>query len=93
MQPTILGFFGRDFQAARQACTILMAAQLVNASCGPVGYLLLMTDFRRAVVRAFSAALLFNFMLLLVLIPQWGLVGAAAGTAATILSWNAILTW
>lgn len=88
-----LAIFGPEFTAARGTLTILCAGQLVNAATGTVATLLNMTGHERdtALVVGFSAAV--NVSLNLLLIPRYGLNGAAAATALGTLVWNALLSY
>jgi O-antigen/teichoic acid export membrane protein len=86
-----LRLFGPEFVAGYTAMVILSAGQLINAATGTVGTLLNMTGFERdtALAVGFSAAL--NVLLNALLIPRFGIDGAAAATALSTLTWNALL--
>lgn len=84
----LLGLFGEAFIAAHQSLLILLAAQLVNAAVGPVGFVMIMTHYQYQAALIFGSAALFNVGLNTLLIPRWGMVGAAYGTAAAIVWWN-----
>jgi O-antigen/teichoic acid export membrane protein len=87
----LLRLFGPGFDVARPALIILAGAQLVNALAGSVGILMSMTGHQNAVsvVLAFAAAL--NVGLNFVLIPRYGLVGAAVATGLATVAWNVTL--
>lgn len=78
-----LGLFGENFvdDQARSALSILTLGQLVLAASGAVGLLLVMTGHRNVIagIMAFIAAL--NVGLNAVLIPMFGVRGAAYATA------------
>ncbi|MEO0836507.1 MAG: flippase [Cyanobacteria bacterium J06642_3] len=84
----VLGLFGAEFIAARWSMTILILGQLVNVGAGSVGYLMQMTGHHRqcAYVLGFSAVL--NLILNGILIPKFGILGAAIATATTMALWN-----
>ena len=84
--------FGDDYTAASLALAILCLGQLVNAAMGSVGALLNMTGHERDTMRGMAIALGINIVLNLVLIPLFGIAGAAAATAASFVVWN-ILLW
>lgn len=90
---TFLAIFGPEFTAAQNALTILSVGQLVNAATGTVGTLLNMTGHERdtALVVGFSAAV--NIGLNVLLIPRFGLTGAALATALGTLVWNVLLSY
>jgi O-antigen/teichoic acid export membrane protein len=84
--------FGREFAFGYAALVILALGQLVNAAAGSVGYLLNMTGHERDTVRGVAIAALTNVVLNLVLIPPFGMAGAATATAIALTVWN-ILLW
>ena len=80
--------FGQDFTQGRTALTILSVGQLINIAMGSVGLLLVMTGHERdaAIGVAISAGL--NIILNAILIPYWGMVGAAIATTSSLILWN-----
>lgn len=87
----LLFFFGQDFIQGEKALSILGAAQVINAATGSVGILLIMTGYERDAAMCVGISALLNFILNASLIPRWGLEGAAAATATTIIFWNILL--
>lgn len=83
--------FGEAFTQGRMTLAILSAGQLVNASMGSVGLLLIMTGHERnaAIGVGISAAL--NIILNVLLIPKWSIEGAAIATASSMITWNILL--
>ncbi|ADI15824.1 flippase [Truepera radiovictrix] len=86
-----LRLFGPEFVAARTALVILSAGQLINAATGTVGTLLNMTGFERDTALAVGLSATLNILLNALLIPPFGINGAAAATALSTLTWNALL--
>jgi len=84
------GFFGEEFatREALSAFAILASAQWVNAMCGPVMYLLNMTDRERMALKILAASAVLNVVLNIWLVPRMGLVGAAWATAIGTVLWN-----
>lgn len=84
----IAGLFGPEFTSGVGALWILLAAQVVNAATGPVGYLMTMTGHQNAalVIQGLAAAI--NVGLNWLLIPLYGMAGAAIATATAIVFWN-----
>jgi O-antigen/teichoic acid export membrane protein len=80
----ILSLFGKSFRAGWAAMAVYALGQLVSVSNGPVGWLMNLTGHqsRAALVNAVSAALCLAGYL--VLIPLFGLVGAAAANAGSV---------
>jgi O-antigen/teichoic acid export membrane protein len=86
----ILGFFGEEFVDAYWALVFLLIGQFINAFSGSVGYFLNMTGYQKIYnyVMLFSALL--NIMLNVVLIPKFGITGAAFASMVSFISWNLI---
>ena len=91
---TILSLiFGTNYATGHNALAILALGQLVNASMGPVSLLLNMTGHERNTMRGIAIASGANIILNLILIPPFGVNGAAAATAITLTIWNVLLWW
>jgi len=80
----LLGLFGEEFIAARAAMAVLIVGQLVAAGAGTVGQLTDLTGYQRqgAWVRGWSALL--TVLLSVVLIPYWGILGAAVAATGSL---------
>jgi O-antigen/teichoic acid export membrane protein len=76
----LLGIFGAAFQDGHLALTILVLGHVINVAAGPVSYLMTMTGNQGRCAIIWAATVSVQFVLNLVLIPQLGIVGAAAGT-------------
>lgn len=85
--------FGPEYMPAATALTILCVGQLVNTSAGSVALVLNMTGHDKETVKGIVAALFLNVALALVLVPLYGLNGAAISTAVSLTAWNLILMW
>jgi len=77
----ILGFFGQDFVAGYAALVILAVGQTFNALSGSTGFMMTMTKGQNQAVFIMGLTLLLTIGLNFVLIPLWGVVGAASGVA------------
>lgn len=86
----ILRIFGADFIVAAGALVVLSLGQLVNSSCGSVGLLLDMTKHQNVFRNILGVAAVVNLVLNLVLIPKYGILGAAIATAVSMSLWNLI---
>ncbi len=84
----ILSVFGPQFEAGAQVLVILTLGQFVNAATGPVGYLLNMCGYHRIEGRIAVAGALITVGLCFVLIPFWGILGAAAANAIATAACN-----
>jgi len=87
----ILLIFGQDFTKGAMALAILSLGQLVNAAMGSVGLILNMTGNERDTARGVAIAAVVNVALNAILIPLWGMNGAATATATSLVVWNLIL--
>jgi O-antigen/teichoic acid export membrane protein len=89
----ILHLFGPGFQVAYIPLLILVSGQVVNAGAGPVGYLLSLTGYHDLAARVYGISALLNIVLHVILIPRFGLLGAALATTTTMVLWNIWLTY
>lgn len=85
--------FGQPYVGAHTALTVLAAGQVVNAAMGSVGLLLNMTGRERETATGQAVAAAANVLLNLLLIPRYGVEGAAVATATSLVLWNLILAW
>jgi O-antigen/teichoic acid export membrane protein len=85
-----LGIFGEEFQAGYAALVLLALAQLVQAAVGPVTALLTVTGHQRRCLPPFAAALGVVVLLIALLVPRFGIEGAAASVLAVTVGWS---TW
>ena len=70
-----------------------MLGLLINTSIGPVILLLNMTGHERQTVKSIFLAIVFNFILCLILVPLHGIVGAAIATSVSLVVWSLTLSW
>ena len=80
----ILSIFGQGFVIGAFALLILSFARLIDAGVGSVGYIIMMTG--RPKINLFNSSLLciITVIMNLLLIPKYGIIGAAIGTAFSI---------
>lgn len=90
-KPLLTLAFGPDYGVGHKALAILAIGQMVNAGMGSVGVLLNMTGHERDTLRGVAVAAVTNILFGLVLIPAFGLEGAAVATAVTLVIWNLLL--
>ena len=84
--------FGEEYRPAYPALAVLCIGQLANAAFGPTASLLVMSRQERRVTRASAISLLAAAIAVLLLVPPFGLVGAAVASSLALLIWN-LLTW
>lgn len=83
--------FGQVYAQGHTALAILALGQLVSAGTGSVGVLLNMTGHERDTLRGIGLAAIANVILSLLLIPPFGIEGAAVAAAFTLIVWNLLL--
>jgi O-antigen/teichoic acid export membrane protein len=83
--PALLAVFGRDFAGGEVVLVVLAVTMLVATAVGPVDVVLLMGGGSTWNLVNTVVALGANLALNVVLIPRYGLVGAAAASAAGTL--------
>ncbi|HEY7098194.1 MAG TPA: oligosaccharide flippase family protein [Terriglobales bacterium] len=84
----LMRIFGRDFVSGWPILVIGTMGQLVNCGVGSAGTLLLMSGNEQALIRIQGYMALAVVLLNLVLIPYWGITGAAVAMAVTIAMGN-----
>ena len=88
----ILGIFGTDFVAVDWELKILVLGRVLDAVCGSVGCLMVMTGHQNQSVIVFGIAAAINLILNAVLIPLFGSLGAAIATTVSLVMWNIALS-
>jgi O-antigen/teichoic acid export membrane protein len=83
--PSLLLVFGADFSRAGTTLRILAAGQIANLFVGPVGYLLVMTGRQRLNLINAAGTAIANVSLSIVLIPRYGIAGAALGVSIPVV--------
>ena len=89
-----LDLFGANFDAGYPLLWLLMAGFLARAATGSTEYLLNMTGNQSAVAWTYGIAAVGNLALNFLLVPSFGLMGAAAATAISIVTstlWLAVV--
>jgi O-antigen/teichoic acid export membrane protein len=89
--PFLLSLFGADFGAGYPTMLVVLAGLVLRSATLPVEYLLNMTGHHRDTMRVYALAALANVVLNLLLIPAFGIIGAAIGTYAAMLGGNVVL--
>lgn len=83
--PTVLRIFGASYSAGASALTVLCLAMLLNLAAGNVGTVLLMGGKSSWVLGDKGASLAINVAANLILVPHFGITGAAVAWAVTIV--------
>jgi O-antigen/teichoic acid export membrane protein len=89
--PFLLSLFGTDFQLGYPTMLIVLTGLVLRSATLPVEYLLNMTGHHRDTIRVYALAALANIVLSLLLIPAFGIAGAAMATYTAMLAGNVLL--
>jgi O-antigen/teichoic acid export membrane protein len=84
----LLGYFGPEYRSAAAVTVVLALGQLVSAAAGPCGTVLNMSGRVRLTMVDNVAALVLNVVLNVLLIPRYGIVGAAVAWSASLVVAN-----
>lgn len=84
----VLSIFGADFIGASWSLKVLVIGRLVDALCGSVGSLMIMTGHQKQALPVFITCALINLVGNAIAIPHFGIVGAAIATTFTMIIWN-----
>lgn len=92
----ILGLFGEPFRSGAPALRILLVGQLVGAALGSVSLTMTMTGLERQATVVMAATAGICVALHAVMIPLFGIVGAAIASTVALMGWKvamAVLVW
>lgn len=81
---TLLILFGEEYTIAWNVLIVLLAGQLINIATGAVGPLLLVSGHQRTIFSLSGLTLGISILLCIILIPRYGLTGAALSNAASV---------
>ncbi len=84
----VMSVFGDRFSTGAAVLAILAVGQFVNVATGSVGFLLIMSGNERLVRNNTFVFMVINILLNLILIPRFGITGAAVATAITVAAVN-----
>lgn len=80
----LLWLFGPEFTSAYHVMVILSAGLVIKAMFGPAEYLLNMLGEQKLCASVLFLTAMLNLMLNFMLVPLWGLAGAATATSASL---------
>ena len=89
--PLVLSLFGADFAMGYPTMLVVLTGLVLRSATGPVEYLLNMTGHHRDTMVVYALAAVANVGLDLLLIPAFGIIGAAIATYTAMLSANLCL--
>ena len=85
---SLMAIFGPAFQPGAVVLAIGTAGQLFNCAVGSVGYLLLMSGHQSTLMRILGASAALMVGLTVLLVPRFGIAGAAVAAAAAVILTN-----
>ncbi len=83
-----LSLFGKEYLSAQVVFYVLSASHLVSALTGPTSTLMNMSGHHKRVALLFAMAAGFNVLLNYILIPSYGILGAAVATFISASLWK-----
>lgn len=83
--------FGETFSEGAIALSVLCIGQSFNMIMGSAGALLNMTGHERYTMIGVGVSALINIVLNILLVPSFGIIGAASATAVSMVVWNIVL--
>ena len=89
----ILSMFGPDTAFLKIPLLVLIIGYFINAYCGTIGFLLQMTGYAHIFQNIVLIATITNISLNLILIPKFGLLGAAIAGTISMSFWNIVGTY
>jgi O-antigen/teichoic acid export membrane protein len=87
----ILWLFGPEFTAGYPLLFVLVIGLLARASIGPGERLLIMVGEQRLCAAIYATAFATNLVLCLLLVPEFGILGAAGSTATALIIESVLL--
>ena len=89
----VFSAFGDDFKKGIFCFIILCSARMVSAFTGPAATLLQMTGRQVIFMKVLSAGAVINIVINYLLIPIYGIQGAAIATMSSVIFWNLTMVY
>ncbi|MBI1911527.1 MAG: flippase [Deltaproteobacteria bacterium] len=89
----VMGIYGAEFVAGGSVLIILAIGQFINVSTGSVGYLLIMSGNEKIMRNNLIAVTVLNVGLNFLLIPKYGMMGAAVATSISVSFQNLMASY
>jgi len=86
----ILNIYGEVFTDGYLVLVFLIIGQFINAASGSVGYLLNMTGYQKEFRNIILIAAIMNIVLNFILLPKYGINGAAFASLCSVAFWNIV---
>jgi O-antigen/teichoic acid export membrane protein len=91
LRQPLLSLFGPEFTAGQEVILIMCITRVVDMGLGPASEILMMSGRHVLASRINIAFSVFNIVLNLLLVPRYGMIGAAVTTLTTITLWKLTL--
>jgi O-antigen/teichoic acid export membrane protein len=88
----IVSIYGSEFESASTPLRVLVLGQIANISCGPVILLMMMLGLEKKAAYGSGISLILHVLLSLLLIPNYGVLGATVATGLTVCFLNIYMT-
>lgn len=92
-KPLVAITYGPEFVLGATSLTIVSIGQIFNVGSGPVAQLLNVTGYHKQFRNISLVGALLNVILILILVPFFGIIGAAIANAVSMTTWNLIGTF
>ncbi len=89
----ILSLFGVEFKTGKMALIFLAFGQFINSISGSVGIILQMTGLQKLHQNIMLITTAINVILNIILIPRFGINGAAFATSFSLCFWNLTMVY
>jgi O-antigen/teichoic acid export membrane protein len=86
-----LGLFGEEFRGLKNIFYVVIGMNVANIFFGPLLYILNLMDLHIYVRNVLFFAFVLNFILNFILIPKYGITGAAVSTLVATIFWKILL--
>lgn len=86
----VMWLYGEEFMKGAVCLSMLTIGQIINTICGPVAQLLNATGHHKQFRDISFVSAIINIVINLLLIPKFGVVGAAIANTISMIAWNII---
>lgn len=86
----VMWLYGKDFTMGALSLSIMTVGQVFNTVCGPVAQLLNATGYHKQFRNISFLGAVVNIVLNFILVPHYGIEGAASANAISMIFWNVV---
>lgn len=88
----VMWLYGAEFMKGAICLSVLTIGQVINTICGPVAQLLNATGYHKTFRNISFIGAIVSIIISLLLIPTYGILGAAIANTISMIVWNVIAT-